>query len=50
MTTLYIVANEVATACPSKALYRDLGTMIGAAVAVALAMLVEALLHPVTRR
>ena len=42
MTTVYIVANPVSAATRSKAIYRVLGTGIGAAVAVALVpMLVE---------
>jgi len=36
MTTVYIVANPVAAATRSKAIYRAIGTVIGAAVAVAL--------------
>ena len=43
MTTVFIVANPVSAATRSKAIYRGLGTMIGAAVAVALVpLLVEA--------
>jgi uncharacterized membrane protein YccC len=42
MTTVFIVANPVAAATRSKAIYRGLGTVIGAAVAVALVpLLVE---------
>jgi len=42
MTTVFIVANPVSAATRSKAIYRGLGTVIGAAVAVALVpMLVE---------
>jgi uncharacterized membrane protein YccC len=42
MTTVYIVANPVSAATRSKAIYRGLGTVIGAAVAVALVpLLVE---------
>ena len=43
MTTVFIVANPVSAATRSKAIYRGLGTVIGAAVAVALVpLLVEA--------
>jgi len=42
MTTVYIVANPVSAATRSKAVYRAFGTVIGAAVAVALVpMLVD---------